>query len=171
MCGATHGSANVDASTAAVARAGAARSAAKRGGCASWPGDEEPVEVRAAGGVVVRRREGEAQVAVIHRPKYGDWTLPKGKLDPGEDFEAAALREVEEETGLRCRLGEELSPARYADRKGRSKLVRFWRMEPEGEFPFEPNDEVDELRWVSAEEAVALLDYEHDRELIAEALG
>jgi 8-oxo-dGTP diphosphatase len=133
-------------------------------------GNGEPVEVRAAGGVVVRR-EGEPQIAVIHRPRYGDWTLPKGKLDPGESFEEAAVREVEEETGLRCRLGEELSAARYADRKGRSKLVRFWRMEPEEESPFEPNDEVDELRWVSAEEAAALLDYEHDRELVGEALA
>lgn len=132
--------------------------------------DEEPVQVRAAGGVVVRRGEGKPRIAVIHRPRYGDWTLPKGKLDPGEGFEAAALREVFEETGLRCRLGEELSPARYADRKGRSKLVRFWLMEPEGETPFEPNDEVDELRWATAHEALALLDYEHDRELISEAL-
>jgi 8-oxo-dGTP diphosphatase len=133
-------------------------------------GNGEPVEVRAAGGVVVRR-DREPRVAAIHRPRYGDWTLPKGKLDSGESFEEAALREVEEETGLRCRLGEELSPARYADRKGRSKLVRFWRMEPEEESPFEPNDEVDELRWVNSEEAASLLDYEHDRELVAEALG
>ena len=156
---------------AAGARGGSRPGDGETVGMRRQSGDDEPVQVRAAGGVVVRGGGGEPRVAVIHRPRYGDWTLPKGKLDPGEDFEAAALREVLEETGLRCRLGEELSSARYADRKGRSKLVRFWRMEPEGEVPFEPNDEVDELRWASADEASALLDYEHDRELVAEALA
>src|SRR3954470_10760122 len=66
-------------------------------------------EVLAAGGVVVR----DGRVAVVHRPKYDDWSLPKGKLDPGEGFEEAALREVEEETGMRCRLGRELPSTEY----------------------------------------------------------
>jgi 8-oxo-dGTP diphosphatase len=118
-------------------------------------------EVAAAGGVVVR----DGEVAVVHRPKYDDWSLPKGKLDPGEDWEEAALREVEEETGLRCELGRELEPARYADRKGRDKLVRWWLMRPlDGEFV--PSDEVDELRWLGRDEALALLDYDHDRDLV-----
>jgi 8-oxo-dGTP diphosphatase len=126
-------------------------------------------EVLAAGGVVVRRAGEEPRIAVIHRPKYGDWSLPKGKLDQGEGFQAAALREVEEETGFRCRLECELSPAHYHDRKGRSKLVRFWLMEPlEGTFV--PGPEVDDLRWLSADEARRLLDYEHDRRLVREAL-
>jgi 8-oxo-dGTP diphosphatase len=118
-------------------------------------------EVAAAGGVVVR----DDEVAVVHRPKYDDWSLPKGKLDPGEGWEEAALREVEEETGLRCELGSELEPARYYDRKGRDKLVRWWLMRPlDGEFV--PNDEVDELRWLHRDEALELLDYDHDRDLV-----
>jgi 8-oxo-dGTP diphosphatase len=127
-------------------------------------------QVFAAGGVVVRPENGEARIAVIHRPRYGDWSLPKGKLDPGETFTDAALREVREETGVRCRLGPELSPAQYRDRKGRAKLVRFWLMEPlEG--AFRPGPEVDELRWLAADEAVELLDYDHDRKLVREALA
>jgi 8-oxo-dGTP diphosphatase len=121
---------------------------------------------RAAGGLVVRDGSGGPEVAVVHRPRYGDWSLPKGKLGDGESFETAALREVEEETGLRCELGEELEPARYTDRRGRAKLVRFWLMRPiDGEFA--PNDEVDELRWLAPDAAVELLDYDHDRALVA----
>jgi 8-oxo-dGTP diphosphatase len=117
--------------------------------------------VKAAGGVVVR----DGRVAVVHRPKYDDWSLPKGKLDPGERFEEAALREVEEEIGLRCRLGEELPMVSYHDAKGRPKVVRYWRMEPlEGDFT--PNDEVDEVRWVPPDEAAAVLSYPRDREVV-----
>jgi 8-oxo-dGTP pyrophosphatase MutT (NUDIX family) len=127
-------------------------------------------EVLAAGGLLVRDQDGERQVAVIHRPKYMDWSLPKGKLDPGETFEQAALREVEEETGFRCELGRELPDISYRDRKGRTKQVRYWVMEPiEGEFA--PGPEVDELRWIDLEGAEALLDYEHDRELVRSALA
>ena len=98
------------------------------------------------------------------------WTLPKGALMPGETNTEAALREVREETGLDCRFGEELEPVCYTDRKGRPKVVRYWLMEPV-EGGFEPGDEVDELRWVRGEEAVVLLTYPHDRELVAEALS
>jgi 8-oxo-dGTP diphosphatase len=122
-------------------------------------------DVFAAGGVVIR----DGKVAVVHRPKYDDWSLPKGKLDPGEGFEEAALREVEEETGMRCRLGRELPSTEYHDSKGRPKLVRYWEMTPlDGEFA--PSGEVDELRWLEPREAEALLSYEHDRELL-EAVG
>jgi 8-oxo-dGTP diphosphatase len=123
---------------------------------------DEP-EVKAAGGVV--RRDG--RIAVVHRPRYDDWSLPKGKLDPGETWEEAALREVREETGLECSLGEELSSTRYRDRKGRSKLVRYWLMDPVGG-EFEPNDETDELRWLTPAEAAALLTYPRDQELAQE---
>ena len=128
-------------------------------------------EIEAAGGVVVRSlRDGSREVAVVHRPKYDDWSLPKGKLDPGESAEEAAAREVEEETGLRCELGRELEPISYVDRKGRPKRVRWWLMSPlDGHF--EPNDEVDELRWLSREAALTTLDYDHDRDLVVAALG
>ena len=118
--------------------------------------------VEAGGGVVVR----DGRIAVVHRPKYDDWSFPKGKLDPGESFERAALREVEEETGLRCALREELPSTRYRDSKGRPKVVRYWRMEPLGG-EFSPSAEVDELRWVTAAEARRLLTYERDRALAA----
>ena len=72
---------------------------------------------------------GAPELVVIHRPRYDDWSLPKGKLDPGESFEDAALREVEEEIGVRCRLGAELPPVAYRDNKGRAKVVRYWLME------------------------------------------
>ena len=128
---------------------------------------EHPAEVRAAGGLVVRpRKGGKPEILAIHRPRYDDWSLPKGKLDPGEGWEEAALREVEEETGLRCALEGELEPARYTDRKGRTKLVRLWLMRPLVDHGFTPNHEVDEVRWLSPPEALELLSYEHDRRLI-----
>jgi 8-oxo-dGTP diphosphatase len=121
-------------------------------------------QVRAAGGLVVR----DGRVAVVHRPRYDDWSVPKGKLDEGESFEEAALREVFEETGLRCALREELEPTHYHDRKGRPKVVRYWRMEVQ-DGDFTPNAEVDELRWLAPEEARACLSYDRDRENVLAA--
>ena len=132
--------------------------------------DPEAADVKASGGVVWRRESGRVEVVVVHRPRYDDWSLPKGKLDPGESWEEAALREVQEEVGLRCRLGEELPPVAYEDAKGRAKAVRYWLMEPNGEAAFEPNDEVDDMLWLEAEEAVALLSYPRDAELVGAAL-
>lgn len=118
--------------------------------------------IEAAGGVVWRRRaKGVLEVLLIHRDRYDDWTFPKGKLEPGESHRQAALREVEEETGLRCTLREELPEVRYQDRKGRSKRVRYWSMEPVGG-SFEPNDEVDEVRWLAVDDAAPVLSYAHD---------
>jgi 8-oxo-dGTP diphosphatase len=128
------------------------------------------VQVRAAGGVVLRRDGDDARVAVVHRPRYRDWTLPKGKLDPGEGWEEAAVREVEEETGLRCRPLSEIGANRYRDRKGRSKLVRYWLMEPMGG-EFAVNDEVDQLRWCDRGEAEDLLSYPHDVDLVRRAFN
>lgn len=123
------------------------------------------VRVLAAGGVPLRDGPDGREVAVVHRPRYHDWTLPKGKLDPGESSEQAALREVLEETGLHCELGEELPPTRYTDQKGRSKEVRYWLMKVVSG-SFAPNHEVDELRWLPISEAAAVLTYDRDRGLL-----
>jgi 8-oxo-dGTP pyrophosphatase MutT (NUDIX family) len=130
--------------------------------------------IEAAGGVVWRRDDdGRMRVLLVHRPRYDDWSLPKGKLDPGETHRQAALREVEEETGVRGTLGPELEATRYRDRKGRLKQVRYWLMEPaNGKVPkFRPNNEIDEVRWCSAADAGKLLHHEHDRKLIGDAEG
>jgi 8-oxo-dGTP diphosphatase len=132
--------------------------------------DPESAQVKAAGCVVWRRGEdGEVQVAVIHRPRYDDWSLPKGKLDRGEDWETAARREVMEEIGQAGELGAELDPVFYDDRKGRAKVVRYWLMEVPGDAPFEVNEEVDVLDWISPDEATGRLSYPVDRETVARA--
>jgi 8-oxo-dGTP pyrophosphatase MutT (NUDIX family) len=129
--------------------------------------DPEEAEVKASGGVVWRRGDRGIEVALVHRPRYDDWSFPKGKLDPGESWEDGALREVEEEIGMRCRLGHELPNTSYRDPKGRAKVVRYWMMEPlDGEFV--PSNEVDEVRWLPVADAGRLLSYEHDRELLRE---
>ena len=125
--------------------------------------------VQAAGGVVLRRLEGgPVEVALIHRPAYDDWTLPKGKLNPGETHEQAALREVKEETGLVCHLGDPAGQVDYRDRKGRPKVVRYWTMQPVGssDGQFAPNAEVDQLRWIPLAEAGPALTYDHDRRIL-----
>jgi 8-oxo-dGTP diphosphatase len=127
---------------------------------------DDEVEVFAAGGVIAGATPaGELAVLLVHRPRYDDWSLPKGKRDPGETDEECARREVEEETGLRCELGTELPSTRYVDRKGRSKQVRYWAMRVVGG-TFSPNDEVDEVRWLGPAEAVALLSYPHDAAVV-----
>ena len=123
-------------------------------------------EVRAAGGVVSRRTgDDRVQTLLVHRPRYDDWTLPKGKALPGENDEDCARREVEEETGLRCELLFELPTTSYRDGRGRSKSVRYWAMRPlAGEFA--PHDEVDELRWLAAAEAQRAVSYDRDRPVL-----
>src|SRR5262249_50578240 len=123
--------------------------------------------VHAAGGVVWRRTPGgETEVLVVHRPKYDDWTLPKGKLTRGETAEEGAIREVAEETGLTVELGPELAHTEYGDAEGRAKVVRYWSMAPVGG-QFEPNHEVDETRWVPVDDAPGLLSYDRDRAVLA----
>jgi 8-oxo-dGTP pyrophosphatase MutT (NUDIX family) len=122
--------------------------------------------VRAAGGVVWRPAEdGRVEVVLVHRPEYDDWSFPKGKLNPDEDEAAAALREVEEETGLRCRLAGDLGLSTYSASRGRPKTVRYWEMTPVGG-ELAAAHEVDEARWVAVNDASALLTYERDRELL-----
>ena len=124
--------------------------------------------VRAAGGVVVRAGADGPEVLLVHRPAYDDWTFPKGKLDRGETEEECALREVEEETGLRCTLGRELGSTIYRDAKGRRKRVRYWLMEAEaGELGFD--HETDDARWLTLDDAAGLLSYERDIGLLGEA--
>ena len=120
-------------------------------------------EVQAAGGAVLA---DDGRVVLVHRPRYDDWTLPKGKLDGGESFEDAALREVEEETGLRCRLVRELPSVGYQDAKGRPKIVRYWLMEVEADLGFVPGDEVDEVRSLPVDEALQLLTYDRDHDVL-----
>jgi 8-oxo-dGTP pyrophosphatase MutT (NUDIX family) len=122
--------------------------------------------VRAAGGVVLR----DGAVLVVHRPRYDDWSFPKGKADhEGESDEDSALREVREETGLRCELGRPLPAVSYTDHHGRPKIVRYWCMRAAGG-AFRPADEVDEIRWLPPSEARSLLTYDHDRALV-DAIG
>jgi len=122
--------------------------------------------VRAAGGLLVRpEAQGLLRVAVVHRPRYDDWSFPKGKATDGEGDTETALREVQEETGMHAALDAELPTIRYLDRLGRPKVVRYWVMHPlDGAFA--PGDEVDELRWTTFGEAESLLTYDHDRALI-----
>jgi 8-oxo-dGTP diphosphatase len=122
--------------------------------------------IEAAGGVVMRKGPQATEIAVVHRPRYDDWSFPKGKLDTGESFEEAALREVREETGLTCRLGPELPFQQYEDNHGRPKIVRYWLMAVIEDPGFAPNDEVDELRWLVPAAANDLLTYKRDRKLV-----
>jgi 8-oxo-dGTP diphosphatase len=124
-------------------------------------------DVRAAGGIVSRRVDDRIEVLLVHRPAYDDWTLPKGKAAPGESDEACALREVEEETGLRCSIVGEVGVTRYDDPRGRSKVVRYFAMEPAGGTLLLEH-EVDDARWVELDGASGQLTYERDRELLSD---
>jgi 8-oxo-dGTP pyrophosphatase MutT (NUDIX family) len=135
---------------------------------AGAPQETSPVDVvRAAGGIVTRPDDDGRRVLLVHRPR-GDWSFPKGKADPGERDEDTALREVEEETGLRCTLGQPAGETRYTDSAGRPKQARYWLMEPLSVgHEFAPNAEIDDLRWCTREEADKLLSYVPDRRLLA----
>jgi 8-oxo-dGTP pyrophosphatase MutT (NUDIX family) len=123
--------------------------------------------VRAAGGLLFRRGPGgTVEVVLVHRPAYDDWTFPKGKLDDGETEADAAVREVEEETGLRARLGRELTTTSYHDSRGRPKTVRYWEMTPVAGV-LRPAHEIDDARWVPVDEAAHMLTYARDRDLLA----
>ena len=127
-----------------------------------WSRSRRPV--RAAGVLLVR----DGRVLLIHRPSRDDWSFPKGKHEPGESDEQCAVRELEEEVGLRVRLGERVGETRYRLGDGRPKRVAWFRGEADGE-P-RPLDNVDEIRWATRAEAVALLSHDRDRELLATAL-
>jgi len=122
--------------------------------------------VRAAGGVVTRTRDRGLEILLVHRPRYDDWTLPKGKVEPGESDEECALREVEEETSLVCTLGDEVAVSNYEDARGRPKRVRYFWMTPEDGSEASPQNEVDAVRWLTHQDALEALSYARDRDLI-----
>jgi 8-oxo-(d)GTP phosphatase len=125
----------------------------------------------AAGGLVIRPDpDGALRVLVAHRPRYDDWSLPKGKSDPGEHAEETAAREVEEETGVRAQVIAPLAQVEYRLPSGRHKIVRYFAMRHRDERDFAPNDEVDEIRWLTPGEAAELLSYDHDHTLVASNL-
>lgn len=133
----------------------------------------DKVAIRAAGGLLWRRAsdpsgEANVEVALVHRPQYDDWSIPKGKLAPGESEVEGAVREVFEETGYRVRLGRPLGEVRYEKKTvlgSKPKVVRYWAMEASGG-SFSATKEVDELRWLSLAEAEKLLTHDRDRELL-----
>lgn len=131
---------------------------------------DEAELMKAGGGIVVRQTNKGPQVLLIHRPRYDDWSFPKGKLDPGEKFRQAALREVFEETGFWCKAHRPRQSAiTYRDRNDRLKEVRYWLMTiKKGEFS--PNDEVDLITWLAPGRVVERLSYKRDRQLFEEVV-
>jgi 8-oxo-dGTP pyrophosphatase MutT (NUDIX family) len=125
------------------------------------------LKVRAGGGVVWRRGDEGIEVLLVHRPRYRDWSFPKGKAKDGERDEDAARREVAEEVGLTCELGPELTSTSYRDGKGRKKTVRYWAMAlPEGSEPI-AGDGVDEWRWLAPADAASELTWERDLDVLS----
>jgi ADP-ribose pyrophosphatase YjhB (NUDIX family) len=126
--------------------------------------------ILAAGGLVWRNSERGPRIAVIHRPKYDDWTLPKGKLNPGERWQDGAVREVEEETGFKVRLGAFAGGCSYLTRRA-PKVVLFWHMGVDDGSRFAPENatEVDALEWLMVHEARKRLSYERERSVLVES--
>ncbi len=125
-----------------------------------------PKQVRAAGGLVWRDGDDGVEVVLVHRPRYDDWSLPKGKAHKGESDEVTAHREVLEETGLDCRLGPELVTVEYVTPRGEHKTVRWWEMQVDDDRGFEPDDEVDEIRWVPLERVASVATMSSDAEVV-----
>jgi 8-oxo-dGTP diphosphatase len=120
--------------------------------------------IRAAGGVV--RRDG--LIAVVHRPQHGDWSLPKGKLEPGEDDATAAVREVREETGREAVIERDLGTVSYEVASGRPKTVRWYLMTASAGVG-DTEDDVDDVRWLAPDDVEEILTYATDRDVLARA--
>jgi 8-oxo-(d)GTP phosphatase len=124
--------------------------------------------IRAAGGILWRSGRRGQRVAVIHRPRQDDWTLPKGKLEVGEAWQAAALREVHEETGCTARLGAFAGASCYDIKRG-LKMVLYWHMEVACQSHLERLHEFDEVRWLTPDDALATLDHARERLVLQRA--
>ncbi|HMG34393.1 MAG TPA: NUDIX hydrolase [Blastocatellia bacterium] len=137
---------------------------------------DESQEIVAAGGLLFRTNEnGELEVLLVHRPRHNDWSFPKGKIDPNESIEEGAVREVAEETGLRCRIIRTFGAERYQYRTPagnlRPKVVHYFFMEPvSGELRINSDEEIDAVRWIQVGEAGTRLSYEADRRLLEESI-
>lgn len=127
--------------------------------------DEEPAQIRAAGGVAWRPGAAGVEVCLVHRPRYGDWSLPKGRLDKDEHPLRAAVREVAEETDVRAVPQVRLPTVRYRS-EGRPKAVDYWSMRAAATGGFQPDTEVDEVRWLPVDAAIRLVSYPHDAEVL-----
>ncbi len=131
--------------------------------------------ILAAGVVCWREQKGKLEVLLVHRKRYDDWSFPKGKVDKGEYLPETAVREMEEETGIRLKLGRKLSTAYYKVSSGEDKEVHYWasklRERAWAKAQFKPNDEISALEWVSAKKALAMLSYKHDQQLLKEVMG
>jgi len=135
------------------------------------PRDAPDDLIRAAGGIVRRIAPGgHVEIACIYREARGDWTFPKGKLDPGENFEQAALREVLEETSMHCTVERFVGTTSYTHRKGKPKIVAYYLMSVDAG-QFAANEEVDELVWLALELVRDRLTWDRDRELFDVALA
>ena len=128
---------------------------------------EVPQVQLAAGGIVWDKKGDDRRVVIVHRPKYDDWSLPKGKPDPGEEIGETALREVQEEVGIDVDFGDFAGTTHYPLASGRTKVVLYWHMiKRAGESNFKPNREIDALEWLSAKEAIKKLTHEVEKELL-----
>jgi 8-oxo-dGTP pyrophosphatase MutT (NUDIX family) len=125
-------------------------------------------EIRAAGGIVTHVRGGVVLILMVYRQQFEDWSLPKGKVKRGELDEDTALREVLEETGLHCKLGEEVGSMHYLDRRCRVKVARYWLMEPAQESDLRFDNEVDAGRWLPLQQARDAATRSGDRDFLAE---
>jgi len=134
-------------------------------------GERSGEHIRAAGGLVWRLGVEGVELALVHRPAYDDWSFPKGKLFDGESELDAAIREVEEEIGVRCVVGRDLGTISYLDGKGRPKTVRYWEMRLTDGDELRVANEVDDARWVAIGPASSALTYVHDRELLERFRG
>ena len=130
------------------------------------PAEEAIDMIRAAGALLWQGPPERRLIAVVHRNRYDDWTLPKGKLKKGESWQEAALREIKEETGYDARILGFAGAVAY-EVKGRPKIVRYWHMVAEGE-PSPLENEVDELVWLTVEEAIARVQYPLEKALLEE---